>query len=414
MVQLDYFYGAEADNFTFFRIPKRLFTDDRFADVSDSAKLLYGLMLDRLQLSIRNGWFDEQHRAYIRYSVAQIMKDMRCGNQKACKLLKELDKKNGIGLIESKRLGLGQANVYYVLNFASGGDDGDKNGANNPSGDSGTSGQFDHSRPFTETKQPLQNGANAPETLAAPQKCENHISGSVKTTSQEMCKSHDSKRENHTTGSVKITSAEVWDSHANKTDLNDTDSSDTDSSSFSVVPMMEEAHPRMEHDYEEAKQAQVLLAERARYDAYLRKQLDYDNTMKRLEFNEKEEFDGYFDLILGVLCSQRKLIRIEGDMIPIALVKSEFMKLTADDVLDVMERVGNWSDAEIGNIDGYVITALYRNRRTTTSRIRQKVTYDLYGEGRNAQNDNKSDTSGNDDQYMAFIKQHNLQTGGGG
>ena len=408
-VQLDYFYGAEADNFTFFRIPKKLFKDKRFkGKLSDGAKILYGLMLDRLQLSIRNGWFDDQHRAYIRYSIEQIMDDMDCGNQKACKLLKELDKKNGIGLIESKRLGLGQANVYYVLNFASGGDDDDENGGNRPSGGDGTSGQFDHSRPFAKAKQPLQNGANVPETLAAPQKCENHISGSVKTTSQEMCKSHDSKCENHTYGSVKVTSAEVWDSHANKTDLNDTDSSDTDSSSFRVVPMREEAHPQGEKDDEEAERAKKLMEERRAYEAYLRKQLDYDNMMQRLQLNEKDEFDGYFNLILGVLCSQKKLIRIEGEMIPIDLVKSEFMKLTGEDVLDVMERIANKKDEEIGNIDGYVITSLYRNRQTIHSRIRQKVNYDLYGGGLHEKTDNKSDIAGNDDQYMAFIKQQGL------
>ena len=413
-VQLDYFYGAEADNFTFFRIPKKLFTDKRYSEVlSDGAKILYGLMLDRLQLSIRNGWFDDQHRAYIRYSVDEIGKEMDCGNQKVIKMLKELDKKQGVGLIESKRIGLGQANIYYVMNFASGGD-GDDGGSKHPRKDppegGSTCGQFDHKK----TKQPLPNSGKSPESPVTAQKCENHISGNVKITSQEVWKSHDSKCENHTSGSVKTTSPEMWKSHpnntyTNETDYSDTDSNetytnDTDSSSFRVLPARTGTRAIQEKDDEEARKAEALLEERARYEAYLRKQLDYDNMMKRLSIGEREEFDGYFNLILGVLCSQKKLIRIEGEMIPIALVKSEFMKLTGDDLLGVMERIGNKRDEGIGNIDGYVITSLYRNRATMQSRIRQQVAYEIFGEGYDETITNKSNTSGGGDQYMDFIK----------
>ena len=54
----NYFYGTEADQFSFYRIPKALFTDSYFKDLSSDAKILYGLMLDRMSLSIKNQWFD--------------------------------------------------------------------------------------------------------------------------------------------------------------------------------------------------------------------------------------------------------------------------------------------------------------------------------------------------------------------
>ena len=68
----DYYYGAEAEQFSFFRIPRLLFKDERFKTLSCEAKLLYGLMLDRLSLSRNNGWFDEQGRVYINYLLEHI------------------------------------------------------------------------------------------------------------------------------------------------------------------------------------------------------------------------------------------------------------------------------------------------------------------------------------------------------
>ena len=61
----NYFYGTEADQFSLYRIPKALFTDSYFKDLSSDAKILYGLMLDRMSLSIKNQWFDDKNRAYI-------------------------------------------------------------------------------------------------------------------------------------------------------------------------------------------------------------------------------------------------------------------------------------------------------------------------------------------------------------
>lgn len=62
---LDYFYGDEAEQFTFYRIPKVLFTDPSYRRTSSDAKILYGLMLDRMGLSVRNGWLDEHNRVFI-------------------------------------------------------------------------------------------------------------------------------------------------------------------------------------------------------------------------------------------------------------------------------------------------------------------------------------------------------------
>lgn len=116
-VQFDYFYGNEAEQFTFYRIPKVLVTSPQFKRVSDSAKLLYGLMLDRMGLSIKNGWVDENNRAYIFFTTKDVMEQMCCGTEKATKILAELDSEKGIGLIERKKQGQGKPAIVYLKKF---------------------------------------------------------------------------------------------------------------------------------------------------------------------------------------------------------------------------------------------------------------------------------------------------------
>ena len=122
----DYYRGVEAEQYSFYRIPKMLFTDTIFQDLSCEAKVLYGLLLDRMSLSLKNHWMDEEERVYIIFTVNNICDLMNCGTQKAVRLLKELDVKTGIGLIEKKRLGLGKPNVIYVKNFMIKDEEGEK------------------------------------------------------------------------------------------------------------------------------------------------------------------------------------------------------------------------------------------------------------------------------------------------
>jgi disulfide oxidoreductase YuzD len=116
-LNLDYYYGNESEQFSFFRIPKVLFTDDHFKKMSAESKILYGMLLDRMGLSRMNGWVDKNNRVYIIYTIDEIMGNLNCGKQKAVKLMSELDSNKGIGLIEKKRQGLGKANLIYVKNF---------------------------------------------------------------------------------------------------------------------------------------------------------------------------------------------------------------------------------------------------------------------------------------------------------
>ena len=263
-IQFDYFRGMEAEQYSFYRVPKVLFTAECFKALSCEAKVLYGLMLDRMSLSIKNRWFDDEDRVYIIFTVDEIAELMNCGTQKAVKLIKELDTSNGIGLIEKKRLGLGKPNVIYVKNFMI------KEIPNQLMKTDNVQKQEEY---FTEETvmgenagkiADMQSEGNFQEEIANLQKqeeergksaisqnCENHHSKIVKITNQELSESQFKNSENHNSGMMKTTNQEFPESkfnnyenqnsgmmkmeiqefsksQSNKTDINNTDLSETD------------------------------------------------------------------------------------------------------------------------------------------------------------------------------------------
>ena len=179
---LSYFYGKEADQYSFYKIPKLLFTDEHFKNVSVEAKVLYGLMLDRMSLSVKNQWLDGEGRAYIYYSLEDIMDALGCSNKKAITIMKELDAEAGIGLIEKKRQGQGKPTMIYVKQFV----------------------------------------------IRDVQECKNYTS-EEKLTILEVKKLHVLECKNDTSRSEEITCLEVKKIHTNKNNINNTELSNTES-----------------------------------------------------------------------------------------------------------------------------------------------------------------------------------------
>ena len=112
---LDYFYGQAGELFSFFRIPKALFQEQRFQNLSTDAKTLYGILLDRMSLSVKNEWFDKKGRVFIIFTIEDVKRTLRCADNKATRLLRELEE---FGLIERKRRGQGKPSLVYVKNFS--------------------------------------------------------------------------------------------------------------------------------------------------------------------------------------------------------------------------------------------------------------------------------------------------------
>ena len=293
----DYFYGAQADQFSFIRIPTVLFSQEQFKNISPEAKVLYGILLKRMDLSAKNGWFDDQGRVYIICTLEEIMETLNCGNQKAVKLMDELEGK--IGLIERKRQGLGKPNLIYVKNF-----------------------------------------------ICPVDKVEN------------SAPSHFLKCENHTSGDVKITLQEVRKSHGSNTDNNDTDNRYTENP---IYPGRDEEEMR----------AWMICK------SFFEDQIEYDYLLDQYPY-ERETIRGILDLLVDTYCSKRKYIRVAGDDKPADVVKSQIAKLNSSHIQYVMDCLKE-NTTDVRNIKQYLLAALYNAPTTISPYYQAKVNYDFYG-----------------------------------
>ena len=293
----DYFYGAQADQFSFIRIPTVLFSQEQFKNISPEAKVLYGILLKRMDLSAKNGWFDDQGRVYIICTLEEIMETLNCGNQKAVKLMDELEGK--IGLIERKRQGLGKPNLIYVKNFICPVD------------------KVDNSAP-----------------------------------------SHFLKCDNHTSGDVKITLQEVRKSHGSNTDNNDTDNRYTENP---IYPGRDEEEMR----------ARMICK------SFFEDQIEYDYLLEQYPY-ERETIRGILDLLVDTYCSKRKYIRVAGDDKPADVVKSQIAKLNSSHIQYVMDCLKE-NTTDVRNIKQYLLAALYNAPTTISPYYQAKVNYDFYG-----------------------------------
>lgn len=337
-IQFDYFRGMEAEQYSFYRVPKVLFTAECFKSLSCEAKVLYGLMLDRMSLSIKNRWFDEEDRVYIIFTVEEIAELLNCGSQKAVKLMKELDTNQGIGLIEKKRLGLGKPNVIYVKNF------------------------------MLKEKHSFEQEEKAPENPENTQNSENHNSGIVKTTNQEFPESQIKNGENHTSRIVKIKTQEVPKSQSNNTNINKTDFSETDPIQSYQSLTADEVYPVEEDVMEKMETYRALIQDNIDYECFLDKR-------------EREEVDELVELMVEILMlPDNRVVRIGGADKPVSVVKSRFLKLTYSHIEYVLFSLHR-NTSKVANIKAYLLATLYNSSMTMNHYYQAEVNHDLYGGG---------------------------------
>ena len=333
-IRFDYFHGMEAEQYSFYRIPKMLFTAEYFGSLSCEAKVLYGLMLDRMGLSIKNRWFDEEDRVYIVFTVEEIAELMNCGTQKAVKLMKELDTDKGIGLIEKKRLGLGKPNVIYVKNFME---------------------IEDAPLPDKEKDSYESEAIVKTENVAAG----NHNSRIVKITNQEFPKSQFKNGENHNSGIVKTTIQEFPKSQSNNTELNNTDFNETDL----INPYLSD-----------------VIGQMGRYRDAIRKNISYECFLSDRNC-QREELDELVELMVDVMIMpDHASLRIAGVERPVAVVKERFLKLEYSHIAYVLGCLRT-NTSKVGNIRSYLLTSLYNAALTIDNYYRAEVNHDMYGSG---------------------------------
>jgi hypothetical protein len=320
-MKFDYYYGIEAEQFSFYRVPRLLIKDERFKGLSSDAKLLYGLMLDRMSLSMKNGWLDEENRAYIIYTVDAIMEDLGCAKATCAKIMKELDSENGIGLIEKKHRGLGKPDIIYVKNFST-----------------------------VSDTQPGKMPADADETT-------------------EVQKLNSKKFNNYTSRSSESELAEVQKAAPNYINYNQTDKSYTYMSY--INPINQSKSVRCSDDVMDDVNTYIeLIKENIEYEHHMQ----YDSRQNRELYNE------LFEVICEIVCVKRETVRVAGEDYPYELVKSMFLKLNSGHLEYVIGCMQD-TNTKVTNIKAYMVTALYNAHITINHYYRQKVQHDMYGGG---------------------------------
>jgi len=313
----DYYTIADSEQIRFYQLPRELVKHERFKGLSDSAKILYALLRDRVSLSVKNNWVDELGRVYIIFTLAEIMEDLGCANQKATKSMKELQK---IGLVENVRRGLGKPNILYVKNFASGLGDTSKSSAN-----------------------PVN-----------PLIHENHDSGIMKSMNQESLKSRNKSHENHEQSILTL----------NYTNLNDTESessqsqtappqelstkkktdktvtTDNDNSTNGSVIKSENKKASADDPVSQHRQAEATKYSEGHYNSYkaiIQENIDYGSfTHSRSDISL---VDGLIETMLDVICTESPATIKMGDETKSRdLVRSVYLKLKHEHIAHVVDQ----------------------------------------------------------------------------
>jgi hypothetical protein len=334
-IQLDYYYGNESEQFSFFRIPKALFLDDRFKNLSVESKILYGMLLDRMGLSRKNGWLDKNNRVYIIYTIDEIMKHLNCGKQKAVKLMAELDSYKGIGLIEKVRLGLGKPNLIYVKNFISVID-------------------------MKKSKKPLDDKRYENQTSGLSesnlQKYENQTS--------EVLKSNPVKCEKQNSVGIKIKPTEVLKSKCNNTEFNDIDSNHI---------------YHIDHKLINKNKTDGLdkIRNRQYYFELIKKNIEYESIIGKN--NNAEDIDNMLNIMADIISlPDEATIRVNGIALPIIVVRERFMEINSMHIEYIIKALDE-NSSNVRNIRNYLITTIFNAPSTMSQYYRSVVNYAMNG-----------------------------------
>ena len=340
-MQFDYFYGNEAEQFTFYRIPKILITSPHFKKISDSAKLLYGLMLDRMSLSIRNGWLDDDNRAYIFFTTNDVMEQMCCGTEKATKMLTELDSEKGIGLIERVKQGQGKPAIIYLKKFYE-------------LEDTARSTKLSEieSQDFQESK---------------VKTFENRKTRLSKIESQDFWKSKNKTFENRKSGLSEIEKQDFRKSKCNNTDINNTDIN-------YIYPINQDNYNIQNSDTQ---------TEEEWIDRYtktvdeIKKQIDYDYLINHAE---RDIVDEVVNIMAEVMTVYRPKYKIEGDFIEYNAVVNRFRQITKQK-LEICLLAYSRKIQRIKNPKAYWISTLYNIPLTSEIVLQNMINSDIYESG---------------------------------
>ncbi len=352
-MKFNYYYGSQAEQFSFVRIPRVMLTDPSFQSLSMASKVLYGVLLDRMSLSMKNGWFDEENRVYIIYQIGEIMEDLGFTKKKAMDLLSELEI---FGLLEKKRRGHGLPNILYVKSFMS---EIEARGAD-----------YRTSKPVADAADISQEQAAAGDSvrIAEGYMQETGSRGNEMGTSDSNA--YGSRSEGLGTQEVKKSALQEVPKPAplkNQTNNNYTYKSQRESNLIgSASRLMGYDAMRMRISPDETAQA---------YRSLICENIEYDSLLISHE-QDRELIDGIVDLLLETVLCRQEYILIASNQYPAGVVRSKLLKLNyshIEYVLDCLRR----NTTKVNNIRKYLLAALFNAPSTIDGYYQAEVHHDM-------------------------------------
>ena len=335
-MKFNYYYGSEADQFSFIRIPKIMLIDQMFQTLSMAAKVLYGVLLDRMSLSMKNGWLDEESRVYIIYQIGEIQEDLGFTKKKAMDLLSELEE---FGLLEKKRRGHGLPNILYVKSFMV---------------DKETRGSE------TGTSEADQEEDRSPE---------NSTSRTVETESFDSRSAENGTQEVPKTAPLEVPKSAPL---RNKTNINNTYRSNTESN---LILSTEEtiSDDEMRCDTRNAPDTPKLQVNA--YQEIIRDNIGYEDLLTAHPA-DRELIEGIAELILETVIGTGEEILIASSRYPAEIVKSKFLKLNYSHIEYVLYCLKQ-NTTKVKNIRKYLLAALFNAPSTMDSYFQAEVNHDM-------------------------------------
>ena len=325
---LDYFYGNEVGQFRFYRVPNALFG----GELSLEAATLYSLMLDRVGLSVKNGWLDNLGRVFIYFVQKDVQKLLRCGHNRATAFMRELER---FGLIERKRQGLGKPAMIYVKNISSCKNDALENEIN-------------------ATAEPVRS-----EEAVPPIRQEGTSNQALFSAPEEAVKTAWARQSRvPAEGSLDCPNRAANDTEKKETEMSETNH---------ILPQP----PRSCR----SRYGRDLMDEMRWVREEIRENIDYEDLLWDHPC-DGDIFDGYVELMTEAACSSRETVRICGQELPTAVVRSRFLKLNREHVEYVRDCLDHTTVA-IGNIKAYTLAALYNAPVTIGQYYVSLANYDL-------------------------------------
>ena len=360
-MEFNYYYGNQADQFTFIRIPKMMLTDKAFAELSIQAKVLYGVLLDRMGLSMKNNWLDEESRVYIIYQISEIQEDLGFSKKKSMDFLSELER---FGLVEKKRRGLGLSNIIYVKSFLSG---------TSRSVETGTSGkEVVESAGAKEGGEPIvpetDNDKNVDNASRKSGKA--GLNGPI---SQKKQRKESRGVDSGTSRSVEMGTSrgaeialqEVPDPAPLKSNTKTNNTECNNIQSNQILSLQGGNAPAMRCDVDEMNA----------YAKLIRRNIDLDILLERYPY-DREMVKGIYDLILETVLTKGKTILISSNTYPTELVKSKLLKLNSSHIEYVMGCMSR-NTTKVLNIKKYLLAALFNAPSTIDGYFKAEVNHDF-------------------------------------